>query len=51
MKNFTSDPVLSTFYRMLTTTPDLEGKRFVSTIESMYECIDFYLLIIIFLHF
>jgi len=33
-QNFTADPVLSTFYKMLTISPDLEGKTFVSTIES-----------------
>ena len=34
LKNFTSDPVLSTFYKMLTVSPDIEGKTFVSTIEG-----------------
>jgi gamma-glutamyl hydrolase len=33
-ENFTADPVISTFYKMLTTSPDLAGRRFVSTIES-----------------
>jgi len=33
-ENFTGDPVLSTFYRMLTISTDLDDKKFVSTIES-----------------
>jgi len=33
-ENFTADPVLSTFYKMLTISPDLAGRTFVSTIES-----------------
>ncbi|CAF1668513.1 unnamed protein product [Rotaria magnacalcarata] len=32
--NFSADPMLSTFYKMLSISPDLEGKTFVSTIES-----------------
>ncbi|CAF3504123.1 unnamed protein product [Rotaria socialis] len=32
--NFSADPILSTFYKMLTISSDLEGKTFVSTIES-----------------
>ncbi|CAF5166664.1 unnamed protein product [Rotaria sp. Silwood1] len=35
-KNFSADPILSTFYKMLTISPDLEGQTFVSTIESKY---------------
>lgn len=33
-ENFTADPVISTFYKMLTTSVDLAGRTFVSTIES-----------------
>ncbi|CAF1231256.1 unnamed protein product [Rotaria sp. Silwood1] len=33
-ENFTADPILPTFYKMLTISPDLEGRTFVSTIES-----------------
>jgi len=33
-QNFTTDPVLSSFYKMLTTSMDLDGKPFISTIES-----------------
>ncbi|CAF1260667.1 unnamed protein product [Adineta steineri] len=33
-ENFTNDPVLSTFYKMLTISPDLEDRTFVSTMES-----------------
>lgn len=33
-KNFSADPTLSTFYRMLTVSSDLEGQKFVSTVES-----------------
>ncbi|CAF3252353.1 unnamed protein product, partial [Rotaria sp. Silwood2] len=35
-ENFSADPILSTFYKMLTVSPDLEGRTFVSTIESKY---------------
>jgi hypothetical protein len=37
IKNFSTDPVLSTFYKMLTISSDLEGKTFVSIIESKYD--------------
>ncbi|CAF0762035.1 unnamed protein product [Rotaria sordida] len=33
-ENFLADPILSTFYKALTVSPDLEGQAFVSTIES-----------------
>ncbi|CAF1181881.1 unnamed protein product [Rotaria sordida] len=33
-ENFSADPILSTFYKMLTISPDLERRTFVSTIES-----------------
>jgi gamma-glutamyl hydrolase len=33
-ENFSADPVLSKFYKMLTISPDLDNKTFVSTIES-----------------
>ncbi|UJR33393.1 hypothetical protein I4U23_020840 [Adineta vaga] len=33
-ENFTADPVLSNFYKMLTISYDLENRTFVSTIES-----------------
>ncbi|CAF4862084.1 unnamed protein product [Rotaria sp. Silwood1] len=33
-ENFSADPILSTFYKMLTVSPDTEGQAFVSTIES-----------------
>ncbi|CAF4714243.1 unnamed protein product, partial [Rotaria sp. Silwood2] len=32
-ENFSADPILSMFYNMLTISPDLEGRTFVSTIE------------------